>query len=625
MSIEQSWFDPEIDKTEDRGQLMIQVADRLDTSPIEAYRQDLNLAILRIFESQPIASLNQYAGKYFSGGAFSYAAFSADDQSTWNVARSVSMTAASMIGRNRPRARFLTVNGKFKQKYRAKKAGDWCAGWANESNLYATTFDALVASMWSDISAVQIYEGPDNKIHVEKVFGSELRFDPFDALYGTPKTLYRRRFIAKDVLISRYAKGKPDVRDAIENAQCADPIGIDQPSGMVRVEEAWHLQTSTKAKDGYHVIAIEGADGTLLTEEWTKPYFPIVILSWDRAQTGAYGLSLCAQLEPIQRRINKMLDRWDRAAHLMAVPRIAIKRGSKIVKSTLSNLIAGAIEYTDQPPTPLVWPIMPAEYYKMLEDQVQKAYDLPGISRSASAGVKEKGIDSGEGIREALDIQQTRIQVYQQTWEKFHCDIFRIAIDMASDIVSDKKGPKGYKVKLPGAGMLSKADWKDIEYDEEDYDVQIWPVSMLPITPQGRLEYVGDMLKSGLWDLERARAAMSDLDTESADSLENSVFYLMAQQFENMLYEGKPAQPDEFTPFTAALKMGGQYLAEGQLQEAPAKNLDLIRRYLQALKSAQQSLQASQSPPPGAAGAAPALANTGAPLSPLPPGFTSAN
>ena len=623
---EKCWFDPDLDKEDDRGQLMIAVADRLDTSPIEAYRQDLNLALLRLFESQPIASLNQYAGRYYSGAALSYGVFSIGDQATWNVARSVSMTAAAMIGRNRPRARFLTVNGKFKQKHRAKQAGNWAAGWANEANLYSVTFDALVASMWSDISAVQIYEGTDNRIHVEKVFGSELRFDPFDALYGSPRTLYRRRFIAKDVLIARYGKGNTDRLNAIEKALCEDPIGIDQPSGMIRVEEAWHLQTSAKAKDGYHVIAIQGLDGTLLEEPYEKPYFPIVILSWDKAQTGAYGLSLCTQLEPIQRRINKMLDRWDRASHLMAVPRVAIKRGSKIVKSSLSNLIAGAIEYNDTPPTPLVWPIMPPEYYKMLEDQVQKAYDLPGISRNAAQGQKEAGTTSAVAIREALDVQATRIQIYQQTWEKFHCDIFKIAIDMASDIVADKAVGK-YEVKLPGSGMLSKADWKNIEYDEENYECTIWPVSILPITPQGRLDFVGDMLKSGMWDLDRARAAMSDLDTDSAESLENSVFYLMASQFENMLYEGKPAQPDEFTPFTAALKMGGQYLAEGQLQEAPAKNCDLIRRYLQALKSAQNGLNTPQQAAPGAPGAPPAptpLDNVGAPLSPLQPGLAGA-
>lgn len=621
--LDKCWFDPQLDPDEDRGALMLQVANRLDTSPVEAYRADMNLAMVRMFESQPVQSLNQYAGRYFAGSAMTYAAFALDDQSTWNVARSVSMTAAAMIGRNKPRARFVTSNGKFKQKYRARKASDWCAGWANESDLYSVTFDALVASMWSDVAGVQIFEGPDNKIHIEKVFGSEIRFDPFDALYGKPRTLYRRRFMGKDKLLAIFGKDK-DKRFAIENAQTTDPIGIDYPSGMIRVEEAWHLPSSKKAKDGYHAIVIEGQDGTLLVEEWVKTYFPIVLLHWDKAQTGNYGVSLCAQLEPIQRRINKMLNRWDRASHLMTVPRVAIKRGSKIVKSSLSNLIAGAIEYTDTPPTPLVWPIMPPEYYKMLEDQVQKAYDLPGISRNAAQGQKEAGTTSAVAIRESLDVQQTRIQIYQQTWEGFHCTIFKIAVDLASDIVNDKAGPKKYEVRLPGSGMLSRVDWAALELDEADYEVEIWPVSILPITPQGRLDFVQDMLRSGMWDLARCRAAMQDLDTESAESLENSVYYLLADQLENMLYEGTPAQPDEFTPFADALKMGGQYLADGQIQKAPAKNLDLIRRYLNSLKRIQTKLNQPPAAPNGAPGVPPGagpLDNAGAPLSPLTPAF----
>jgi hypothetical protein len=601
------WYDKDLEG--DRGAEMVKTALALETNPAEGYRQDLNLAMCRMMEGQPISSLYQYAGKYYGTTAQAYTTFDLSDVSTWNVMRSVVMTAAALIGRSSPRGRFLTTAGDWRQKRRARKATQFTDGWADEADLFSVTFQALVDSLVFDFGVVQLYE-EDGKVKVQRILASEITVDPLDALYGAPRTFYRRRFIPKETAVRMARKSAEaktlgestldEVLDAIENSPSVDPIGTELPSGLVCVREAWHLPSvpgkEDGSGDGYHVIAVEHTDGTIVVEPWYKNHPSLFFLRWEDARAGFGGLSLCYQLEPMQSTLNRILYRIDRAQRLFSVPRVALLRGSKIVKSTLSNLIAGALEYTvpGGEPKPLVWPAMPSEIYKWVDETVQKMYDLPGISRNASSGVKETGTTSGAAIRESLDVQQTRMQIYAKRWERFHVSIYKAVIDMVSDIVGEGGN---YEVAAPGTRVMERVDWSEIKMDAAEYTLQTWPVSMMPLTPQGKLDYIETMLDKGLWDIDRARAALDDLDVESADSITTAIQRMLDKDMEEMLYDGKAKRPDELTPFAQAMKTAGMYMAEGKNVGAPAKNIDLIRRYCDELKRMATRAQGQQGQP----------------------------
>lgn len=624
------WFGDE--HKDDRGKAMLRVAEDLRSDPAESTRADTNLKWARMFEGAPVDSLYAYGGKFYA--APSNRAFDASDASTWNVLRSVVMTAHSMVGSSRPRGRFVTTGGNFKQKHRARKATQFCDGWADEADLYAVTDQVLRDAEVFDVGAIQVYE-EGNRIKVQRVLAHELVVDPMDAMYGAPRTLYRRRFVDKYVLASKYGKGKPAVRASILATKGTDPNGFGKDTGMLEVWEAWHLPSAPGAGDGYHVIALltgEGHGGEaegleLVAEAWKKAYFPILLLRWEDSVAGVYGRSLVSQLAETQVQINLLLDKIERSQRLFSVPRVAIQRGSKIVESQLTNKIAGAIEYTTTPPTPLVWPALPPEVYKQLDKHVEAMYELPGISRNASQGQKDAGVTSAVAIRESLDVQGTRLKVFQQRWERFHVDIFKIVIDMVADIVADEGGYE-LTAPVPGSGLMEVLDWKTIGMDRKDYKITVYPASILPITPQGRLEYCQEMLKAGLWTKERALAVMDDLDPDSETSLELGMQRLLERQFEGMLYDAEPDAPDDYTPFDQALRIGGMYLSMGRSEGAPEKNLDLIRRYLEELKALQPKQPAPMPQmPAGPGGPAPMPADPmaagamQAPLSPLPAAF----
>lgn len=614
----------------DRGQEMVKAAKQLEANPDESTRQDLNVLYVRQFESSPLTSLYQFGGSYFTGGSVSYTTFNLEDISTWNVSRSVIMTLAAMIGRNKPRGRFVTTNGRFGQRRRAKKASQFVAGWAKEVDLYALTFETLVDALVTDGGYVQLYE-EGGRVKIQRVLANEITFDQFDGMYGAPRTMYRRRPIAKDVLLAKFGKKSAAARSAIESAETISAQGSEDAQSFVWVREAWHLPATDKSGDGYHLIAVEGEGGTLFEEEWTKPYFPILGLHYEKARTGPYGRSLMGQLSPLQTSLNRLLMRIDKAQRLLMGGKIAIKRGSRIIKSQLSNQIAGILEYTDTPPQPLEWKIMQPEIYSWVETVVQKFYDLPGISRNASQGVKEPGLNSGAAIRESIDLQATRVQTFAQSWEQFHVRIFEIVTDMVADIVADgveeeveskvrkrvrkgrgyayrvytkkttKKKCGSYKVVAPGNRLLEPIDWAELEIDRAEYTVECYPVSNLPMTPQGRLDFVSEMLTSGLWDIERAKTAMDDLDVQEADDVQTAIQRLIDKQMEGMIYDGVPSHPDEFMPYQQLLKNAALYLALGVVDGAPKKHLALLRRYVDEAKAIQKQMAANAPPPPAPA------------------------
>jgi hypothetical protein len=576
-----------------------------------------------------------YGGQYFANGA-GYATINLNDRSTWNVARSVIMTEAATIGKSRPRARIVTTGGDYRAKHRAKKANQFCAGWASECDLYEHTYEALIDSMSSDLGAVQLLE-VDGKVIVQRVFANELSFDAEDAQYGEggSRTMYRQRWIARDVVNARWGK-TIEQKAAIAAAESNSVLGTDDEVGSICVREAWHLPRSKTSGDGRHTIAVSGGGvgAMLFDEEWKKTYFPIVLLRYENRRTGSYGLSLMEQLELPQTQLNTLLLRVEKGQRLFAVPRIGIERGSKIVKDEISNLIGGAIVYTKTPPIPLVWPAIPAEVYKWIGELVQKMYDLPGVSRNAASGVKETGTTSGEAIRESLDVQAGRHETFAQRWERFHVKIFRIALDMIADIVADgtteevetkvrkrvrvgrsyayrtykrktvTKRKGRYEVKA-GKQLLEPVDWAKLGLDQDNYEAQIYPVSNLPNTPQGRLDYVKDMLDAGLWDLTRAKLAMDDLDVDSADDVSSAMYRLLQKEFEEMLYEGVPAHPDELTPYDQILQTGSLYLALGKLDECPPKHIGLVMRYLDEAKAIQKAMAPAPAPVPTAMPTAP--------------------
>jgi hypothetical protein len=424
--------------------------------------------------------------------------------------------------------------------------------------------------------------------------------------------------VSKAALLRRY-KGSPKKRKAIADAPEVQPYTFGGVTGMVMIREACSLASEDGEPDGWFVVGLESShadgDGELEATPYDRTFFPWILFKYEDRLTscGFYGSSLMSQLYPNQMRMNKLLMRISKAQDLMCSPRISVQKGTKVIKSQLTNLIASVIEHTGTPPQALIFPAMAPEIYEWVKEEEKHMYSLAGCNPAAAAGMKDPGVVTEPGIREALDVQQSRQQAFVKRWTDYHLRIFKQLVAM----LARRKSKEPYPVTAPGK-KAKVIDWRALKYDESAFKVDIQPVSDLPLTAQARLEFAEDMMRIGLWDAQRVAVVMEDLDIESAESLEQAITRMIEDDFESMIIDGEPRHPDDTTPFDLALKTGAMFIARGKLEKEPKKHLDLARRYLQELKRLKKKLDAEEAPQIALPAGAPV--NKLAPgLAPLPP------
>lgn len=614
------WWDrEELPEDGDVGAAMVNAARAVEKSPAEQTRNDLNLLYGCLYEGRELANLYQYGGQATLTNGGPQTGLGAVGAITWNVIRSVVQTVASQVSRSRPRARFVTTGGTLQQKRRAKKLTQFVDGLFTECNVYEKTQQAFICAGAFDVAGIHVYRDND-RVAVDLVRACEIMIGANDGIDAKPRSMYRRKFVDKGVLLAKFGKGKgnEERRRAIMAANTADPVGDGSGTNLVEVYEAWHLPSSRTANDGLHVIAFPsnegGANGTLLVEEYKKSYFPILLFMLDPALSGPYGVSAAATLLAVQIAVNIGLDKIAKGQHLACRPGVWIPLSAKVSKSQISSA-PGALNYYagTTPPSFYTPTAFGPEVYQQLERHFEKAFALYGVNTQVAAGTKEAGTTSAVAIRESLDVQTARFAVLSQRWENFHLAIAKIAIDVARDIYADDKK---MQVSAPGTALLESIDWKDVNLEEDEYVIQVYPTSLLPTTPQGRIDRVNELVTSGIWSPQRAEAALDDLDIESAQSGQRAAERNVERMCEAMLMDGKYEGPDPTNDLSACLRIGSQYLDEGRNNGAEEKNLDLLYRFLDDVAALQASLKA---PAPAAPGASP-----GQPAAPPGPGAASA-
>jgi hypothetical protein len=231
-------------KDDERGRVMVEVAQQIETSPSEMLRQDLNLLCGSLYEGTGLVNMYQYGGRA-TLNAIANGNGIVTGESTWNQVRSVVQTVSSQVSRSKPRARFITTGGNYKQKRRAKKLTAYCDGLFQEAKAYDKTQQVFVDAGVFDVGALEVYRDGD-RVRMARILACEILIDANDAIYGTPRSMYRRRFIDRAQLLAKFTA--PAQQAAINQAHAQDPMGQGGRGNLVEVYEGWHLPSTPKAR-----------------------------------------------------------------------------------------------------------------------------------------------------------------------------------------------------------------------------------------------------------------------------------------------------------------------------------------------------------------------------------------
>lgn len=513
-----------------------------------------------------------------------------------NVVRNmVGAVASKIAAKNKPKPTFLTEAGDFDKRTQAENLEKFVGGVFYESGVYDELTACFRDACVFGTGVLGVAE-EDRRAVVDRVSPTEIVVDDFEAYYGKPRNLYRRRYIDRLVLEAYY----PDHADAIAIAtDDADDreLAYHTTGDMVLVTEGWHLGEKDGVP-GRHAIAIDGCD--LVDEEWDGP-FPFAFLRWTKPLFGFFGVGLAFELRGIQQEINKLLMDIQKGHHLIKGHWMVLQ--NSMLTTQLNNDLAAIVRYTGPPPQYYAPSAIAPDVYQHLWNLYAKAFEIAGISQLNATGQKPAGLDSGAAQRAYQDIQTERFLEIGQAFEEFTVEAARQVVRCASRIGG------GYRVRAVDRRSIEFIDWKDVDLDEESYVIRVYPTSLLPSTPAGKIQWAEDMIKSGVIPPEDVLDIVDFPDTEAYAKRLNAARRIIERNVSHILKTGEAITPEPFDNHLLTMKIATQAYHEARLDGVDEDRLELLRRYI-----ADTQALLPRPPPP-----APPMAVPGGPMPP-PPG-----
>ena len=606
-----------LSSTNDLHQDVFAVVNKLEKD--QGYRSEDNLTNARLYGDAHLRGL----------GAYAYTRMTTSDalahRVTLNVIQSLIDTVVSKITKSKVRPQFLTDDGNWGLQSRAKKLTKFMDGIFSATEMYSKASMAFLDSCIFGTGALKIFKCNGN-IKVERVFIDEIKVSDVESYYGEPRQMHQVKYIHKDVLKEMF----PSKAVLIDQATNVDDMypnisSYYKTDDMIKTIESWHLPSGPNAKDGKHSICINNI--TLLDETYTKDYFPFVFFRWNLRPMGFFGFGLAEQLRGVQLEINKILRTIQVSMHLVSVPKLLVEASSKIVSAHLNNKIGGIIKYAGTPPAYSPLGGVPGELFSHLDRLYQKAYEISGVSQLSAQSLKPSGLDSGKALREYNDIESERFLSVSTRYEKAFVDAAKIAIDIAKELYEDDKD---YKVQVKGKDFIETIKWSEVDLQDDQFMMDVYPASALSKTPAGRLQDVQDLMQAGFVDRDTALKLLDFPDVEGTMNLLTSDTRNLDKLIENMVEKGKYFPPEPYQNLENAIRKVQQAYLLYRMRGAPEERLELLRRYMedaqgllmkaqeQAPTAAQQAEELAAAGAPGAAQMVAEQANLGAePLNPL--------
>lgn len=537
---------------------------------------------------------------------------------------------ADIAGRQKPKPMFITTGGDWRARRRAKKLDKFVEGQLSQrQGRYASTWE-LMLDVFHDSAKLGVgiaKVSPDvehKKVQVERVFPWDVFVDPREARYGSPQNLFHTYPMEIDLALEAFAETDDDgkAKDPENAAKMAAIEAAERPRyetgrviDSVVIREAWRLPFSSE-KPGKHVICVDGA--VLFEEEWTANEFPFVMLWWERDTVGFWGQGIAEAHQSQHIETNESARRLQNRIAICSTKRTYYDPDS--VKE--SHMLEGGmpeilIPVRDMSRLPREEPVAPAsaQEFQWVQLNIDRYYAFSGVSQMSASSQKAPGVTAAVAMQTLNDIATVRFMPKARAYEEAFVTLGRLFVH-AADTVAEHSG--GYLVKWPGKRFLKELDWREVDVEDDLYDIRVAPISMFSRDPAAMLQIAQDLHATGvinretflqmtaLPDLE----GMMDRETAEREYLEELFSrYQDAMDDEELLELGGYEAPEPFiTNKPAAMWLAVSTYWEAKRDAAPLFCLDLLQRWIAQL----DKLMAPPAPPPQAAAEAPGLLPPGA-------------
>jgi hypothetical protein len=544
---------------------------------------------------------------------------------TLNVIANCVDFVTSRIGKHQPMPRPIVRGGNFTLSKKAKLLERFLNAQYRISKVWAASRVTFRDTCLFGTGIIYPHM-EDGNIIAERIYPADLLIDQVEAHQGKPRQFYLRRYMSKEALKELY----PDKEIRIDEAcpEWADSTNHIDPAwqnykntgDLVLVMECWYVHPEGKGKK---VTAV--SSGILEEEAYKEDVPPFVFLHWKPSLRGFWGIGMARELADIQTEINRMLLRFQQALQLVAVPRIFISASSKVSKKHFTDQIGSFVPYVGEKPVFHTPTAMGPEYFQYLQWLYQRAFEIIGVTQDSVNARMGKG-ESGLARQAQHDIETDRFSIVAQDFEEFSLEIADRIIRICKD--NPKLGAAAERDKY----SVETIAWKDINMSEDEYILQVMPVSNLPDLPGGRIDRILQLVNGGLMDPTDAKDLIDLPDLEKKYALDQAAKHNIERILESIVDDAAYEAPEPFMDIQLAMKMAqdeyNRFKAstlQDSDQEAVEERLELLRKFLRACGALQRQAELEQmkvamaaaaqqgTPPAPGPGAPPATGPNGAP------------
>lgn len=450
-------------------------------------------------------------------------------------------TEASLVAQNRTAPIYLTSLGDYGLSRKAEQRSRVMHSLFYDLKLYSIIPDARRDAAETGIGHVFFF-AKDGLPCAERCLPNEVLVDDMDGRYRDPMSMYRIHFVPMEKLIKLWGK-----KFAMEIRASGGPADHDYLDfnlkrdacvNRVRVIEAWHRPSAKGADDGRHVICTDKC--VLLDEKWKRERIPLLRVPFAERRIGYHSQGLAERLSGSQIQLNELNDTIRDTQRLLSNALVWTEQNDDVEWDDLTNLPGQHIK-SRVPPQLLRWEATPGDLFREREVIKQQAFEQEGISADQISGEgPSPGVESGKAIRAEDDIRSRRLIERTKDLEDVYLEATKLLSDVCDEIAEmDPEFMVTGRARFGRQTFLRTTRWKDLKLPDGDVRVNMFPMSALPTTVQGKFAALDEWIQGGYVSRPQALDLMEFPDIDAWQALENANLDLIRWQIEQIL-DAKP-------------------------------------------------------------------------------------
>lgn len=269
---------------------------------------------------------------------------------------------------------------------------------------------------------------------------------------------------------------------------------------------------------------------------------PLVTIHYTNPIIGNGCLSVADMLRGIQKEIDELMKRISDASVLNPALTFFVSNASSIKVGQLNNKVGNIVQYNapigERPVETASNPFIADQYITLLDNLMEKAYNMVGISQLSAQGKKPAGLDSGVALATQADIESDRFQVLLDQYIRMFTDTAKKIIkvfEKTKDVVE----PSRYALRIT---------WGEVSKEYDKMRIQFSCADSLSKDPSEKLKQLQTLAQAGIIPATQIASLLELPDINRGYSVANNAFNATMTLIDSCIYEDNFEIPD-YIPF----------------------------------------------------------------------------